>query len=43
MHIEKNVVDNVIGTVLNMDGKTKDNLKARIDLEEMGIRTKRYL
>ena len=43
MHIEKNVVDNVIGTVLNMDGKTKDNLKARLDLEEMGIKTELYL
>ena len=43
MHIEKNVVDNVIGIVLNMDGKTKDNLKARLDLEEMGIRSELYL
>lgn len=34
MHIE----NNVIGTVLNMDGKTKDNLKARLDLVEWGIR-----
>ena len=29
MHIEKNVVDNIIGTLLNLGGKTKDNLKAR--------------
>ena len=29
MRIEKNVVDNIIGTMLNLDGKTKDNLKAR--------------
>ena len=29
MHIEKNVVDNIIGTLLNLNGKTKDNLKAR--------------
>ena len=43
MHIEKNVVDNVIGTVLNMDGKTKDNLKACLDLEEMVIRSELYL
>ena len=28
MHIEKNVVDNIIGTLLNLDRKTKDNLKA---------------
>ncbi|GMQ10336.1 hypothetical protein CsSME_00053380 [Camellia sinensis var. sinensis] len=38
MHIEKNVIDNVYGTLLNLDGKTKDNLKARLDLQEMGIR-----
>ena len=43
MHIEKNVVDNVISIVLNMDGKTKDNLKARIDLKDMGIRSELYL
>ncbi|GMP85118.1 hypothetical protein CsSME_00038407 [Camellia sinensis var. sinensis] len=38
MHIEKNVIDNVYGTLLNLDGKTKDNLKARLGLQEMGIR-----
>ena len=31
MHIEKNVVNNIIGTLLNLDGKTNDNLKARQD------------
>ena len=29
MCIEKNVVNNIIGTMLNLDGKTKDNSKAR--------------
>jgi hypothetical protein len=29
MHIEKNVCDNLLGTVLNLSGKTKDDLKAR--------------
>ena len=43
IHIEKNVVDNIIGTLLNLDGKTKDNLKARQDLKDMGIRSKLYL
>lgn len=38
MHIENNVFNNVLGTVLNLDGKTKDNLKARRDLEVLGIR-----
>ena len=38
MHIEKNVCDNVIFTLLNETGKSKDHLKARKDLEAMGIR-----
>ncbi|XP_020081003.1 uncharacterized protein LOC109704650 isoform X2 [Ananas comosus] len=38
MHIQKNVCDNFIGTFLNMHGRTKDNLNARKDLEDMGIR-----
>ena len=43
MHIEKNVVDNIIGTLLNLDGKTEDNLKARQDLKDMSIRSKLHL
>ncbi|XP_057719684.1 uncharacterized protein LOC130934112 [Arachis stenosperma] len=38
MHIEKNVCDNVLYTFLNETGRSKDNLKARKDLKEMGIR-----
>ncbi|KAJ9561926.1 hypothetical protein OSB04_007086 [Centaurea solstitialis] len=38
MHIEKNVCDSVVGTLMNLDGKTKDHIKARLDLQEMGIR-----
>ncbi|XP_057760478.1 uncharacterized protein LOC130980854 [Arachis stenosperma] len=38
MHIEKNVSDNVLYTLLNETGRSKDNLKARKDLKEMGIR-----
>lgn len=38
MHIEKNVCDSIIGTLLGIDGKSKDGLKARQDLELMGIR-----
>ena len=43
MHIEKNVVDNIIGTLLNLDGKTKDNLKAHQDLNDMGIKSELHL
>ncbi|TXG57077.1 hypothetical protein EZV62_018390 [Acer yangbiense] len=38
MHIEKNVCDNVLGTVFNNDGKSKDSLNARLDLQAIGIR-----
>ena len=43
MHIEKNAVDNIIGTLLNLDGKTNDNLKSRQDLKDMGIRSELHL
>jgi hypothetical protein len=33
MHNEKNVFDNIFNTVMDLKGKTKDNLKARWDLE----------
>ena len=38
MHIEKNVCDSLIGTLLNIPGKTKDGIKARQDLQALGIR-----
>ncbi|XP_039117900.1 uncharacterized protein LOC120253690 [Dioscorea cayenensis subsp. rotundata] len=38
MLIEKNICENIVGTVLNVDGKSKDNLKSRLDLVELGIR-----
>jgi len=40
MHIEKNIFDIIIGTLLDIPGKTKDHAKARLDLQEMGIRKK---
>jgi len=38
MHIEKNVFDNLVYTLLNEKPKSKDNVNARKDLKEMGIR-----
>jgi hypothetical protein len=38
IHIEKNVIDNILGTILNIKGKTKDNLQAHKNLCEMGLR-----
>ena len=38
MHVEKNVCDNLLGTLLNLKFKTKDSVASRLDLVEMGIR-----
>jgi hypothetical protein len=32
MHIEKNVFENILNTVMDVKGKTKDNIKARLDV-----------
>ena len=37
MHVEKSVCDSVIDTFLNINGKMKDDLKARLYLIEMNI------
>ncbi|KAL0556667.1 hypothetical protein IC582_005181 [Cucumis melo] len=39
MHIEKNVCANLIGTLLDIPGKTKDGVKSRLDLVELNIRS----
>ena len=38
MHVEKNVCDNLVSTLLHIPGKTKDGMSARLDLVDMGIR-----
>ncbi|XP_020243502.1 uncharacterized protein LOC109821753 [Asparagus officinalis] len=43
MHIEKNICEAIIGTMLGIDGKNKDTSKARLDLEDMDIRSKLHL
>ncbi|XP_070664511.1 uncharacterized protein [Malus domestica] len=35
MHIEKNVFDTLVGTILDTEGKTKDAIEAHLDLERM--------
>lgn len=32
MHIEKNICDSIIGILLNIEGKTKNTIKARKDI-----------
>ncbi|XP_073119934.1 uncharacterized protein [Henckelia pumila] len=39
MHIEKNVCESLLGTLLDIPGKTKDEIAARLDLAEMNLRT----
>jgi hypothetical protein len=43
MHIEKNICENVIGTLLNIEGKTKDTITARLDLQDMNIKKELHL
>jgi len=38
MHVEKNVCDSLIGTLLNIKGKTKDGVNVCLDLVKMKIR-----
>ena len=42
-HIEKNICDNVIESLLSIEGKTKDIYKAREDLATLGIRKELWL
>ena len=37
IHIEKNIYDNIIGTVLNILKKIKDGTKTHLDLQKMRI------
>ena len=39
MHIEKNVCDSIVGTIMNTKGKTKDTVNSRFDLVSMGIKS----
>ena len=36
MHIEKNVCDSILGTLLSIKGKTKDGVNARLDMGHSG-------
>ena len=40
MHIEKHVCDNIVGTLMDLEKKTKDNINSRFNLIYMGIRPK---
>jgi hypothetical protein len=38
MHIEKNICESLMATILNIPRKTKDTIKARLDLKDLGIK-----
>jgi hypothetical protein len=38
MHIEKNICENILWTLLKVDGKTRDTMNARLDLHDINIR-----
>lgn len=42
MHIEKNVFENIFNTVLNVPGRSKDNVKSRENLSEFCNRHELY-
>jgi len=38
MHVQKNVFESVIGTLMDMKGKTKNGLNSRMDMVQLGIK-----
>ncbi|GJX89978.1 hypothetical protein Tco_0343304 [Tanacetum coccineum] len=38
MHVENNVAESIVRTLLHVPGKTKDGLNARLDLAELGVK-----
>jgi hypothetical protein len=43
MHIDKNVCESLLGTLLNIDKKIRDHGHARADIKKMGIRQALWL
>nr|XP_048326798.1 uncharacterized protein LOC107423378 [Ziziphus jujuba var. spinosa] len=43
MHIEKNICDNIVGTMLDIKGKSKDTDKAHVYLKDLKIRKELHL
>jgi hypothetical protein len=43
MHVEKNVCESLLRTLLNRDGKTRDHGYAQADLKKMEIRPELWL
>ena len=43
IHIEKNVCDNITGTLLDIEGKSKDMINAFKDLKDLNIHRELWL
>jgi hypothetical protein len=43
MHVQKNVFESIIGTLLDIKGKTKEGLSSRVDLVNLGIKKELHL
>jgi len=43
MHIEKNFSENILHTVMDVPGKSKDNVNARLDLEALCVREEPHI
>ncbi|XP_035547426.1 uncharacterized protein LOC118348940 [Juglans regia] len=43
MHIENNISDSILGTLMDMPGKKKDNINSRRDMENLGFRKELHL
>jgi hypothetical protein len=37
MHITKNIIENLLGTLMELKGKGKDSLETHLDLQHMGV------
>ncbi|GJW26314.1 putative transposon, En/Spm-like protein [Tanacetum coccineum] len=43
MHVEKNVAESLVGTLLHVPRKTKDEVNARLDLAELGVKPELFV
>ncbi|XP_026452382.1 uncharacterized protein LOC113352830 [Papaver somniferum] len=43
MHVEKNICDSVVGTLMDIEKKTKDTIRSRADLERLGLKKELHL
>ena len=43
MHVKKNLCESLLGTIFNIDGKSKDTNNARFDLARWNIRPELYM